>query len=157
MCHSRASPIFICFHSRDRTTLLKAFVTYVRPLLEYSSPVWSPSTITDIAKIESVQRSFTQRLPWLKNLPYSKRLDVPGIGSLELRWLLCDLTCVMKCFLVLSTWTLTTILHLEQAVQLAVMIINCFQTSRVWMSVNIFPVRELLLYRIISIDFFYRF
>jgi len=53
--HSRASLIFKCFHSGDWTTLLKAFVTYVRPLLDYAYPMWSPSTITDIAKIESVR------------------------------------------------------------------------------------------------------
>ena len=28
-----------------RATLLKAFTTYVRPLLEYATPVWSPYTL----------------------------------------------------------------------------------------------------------------
>ena len=37
---SRASLIFKCFHSKHRATFLKAFVTYVRPLVEYASPVW---------------------------------------------------------------------------------------------------------------------
>ena len=35
-----------------------AFVVYVRPILEYLSPVWFPSTVTYINKLESVQRSF---------------------------------------------------------------------------------------------------
>ena len=35
----RANLIFKCFHSRQRNTLLKAFTTYVRPLLEYASQV----------------------------------------------------------------------------------------------------------------------
>ena len=60
---TRASLIFKCFHSRHRATLFKAFTTYVRPLLEYATPVWSPYAITNITKIESVQRSFTKRLP----------------------------------------------------------------------------------------------
>ena len=50
------------FHSRHRATLLEAFITYVRPLLECATPVWSPYTLTDISKIESVKRSFTKRL-----------------------------------------------------------------------------------------------
>ena len=43
-------------------TLMRAYLVYVRPLLEYNSVVWSPDTIKDIAAIESVQRRFTKRL-----------------------------------------------------------------------------------------------
>jgi len=50
--------------------LAKAFVVYVRPVLEYSSPVWSPSMVTYINKLESVQRSFTKKLSGLRNLGY---------------------------------------------------------------------------------------
>ena len=46
--------------------------------------------------IESVKRSFTKRLPRLKSLSYSKRLEVLGIDSLELRRLRCDLIYVYK-------------------------------------------------------------
>jgi len=65
--HSSASLLLKCFHSRERTALLKAFVIYVRSLIEYASPVWSPSTITNtVAKIESIRRLFTKRPPGLK-------------------------------------------------------------------------------------------
>jgi len=30
------------FVSRDLNTLLRAFIVYMRPLLEYASPVWNP-------------------------------------------------------------------------------------------------------------------
>ena len=33
-------------------------------------------TVAHITKIESVQRSFTKRLPGLRHLAYTKRLDV---------------------------------------------------------------------------------
>jgi len=36
----------------------------------------SPYSVKDITKIESVQRSFTKRLPGLSNLLYTKRLEV---------------------------------------------------------------------------------
>jgi len=92
----RASLIFKCFHSKDRSTLFKAFTTYVRPLLEYATPVWSPLTVTNITKIESVQRSFTKKLPGLRHLAYTKRLEVLGTESLELRRLRYDLIYVYK-------------------------------------------------------------
>ena len=39
---SRSVLILKCFHSRDYRLLTLAFSTYVRPLLEFSSQVWSP-------------------------------------------------------------------------------------------------------------------
>jgi len=66
------------------------------PLLEYASQVWSPYTAAEIAKVESVQRSFTKRLPGLNNLTYAQRLCVLGIESLELRRLWNDTVFVYK-------------------------------------------------------------
>jgi len=43
--------------------LRKAFTTYVRPLLEYNTYIWSPSDVGSITKIERVQRRFTKRIP----------------------------------------------------------------------------------------------
>ena len=40
--HARCCLISRCFMSRDRQTLLKAYTTYVRPMMEYASCVWSP-------------------------------------------------------------------------------------------------------------------
>lgn len=64
----RSSLILRCFRSRDPFLLCRAFVVYVRPLIEYCSPVWAPCYLTDIRKIESVQRKFTRRLAGLKSL-----------------------------------------------------------------------------------------
>ena len=93
---SRASLIFKCFLSRDPQNLLKAFVVYVRPLVEYCSPVWSPHCKKYILTIESVQRSFTKRLPGLQNLNYPQRLERLKLESLELRRLKADLTLLYK-------------------------------------------------------------
>jgi hypothetical protein len=92
---SRASLIFRCFLTKDLTNLKRAFITYVRPLLEYASPVWSPSHLYLIHEIEGVQRSFTKRLPGLGNLTYAERLSKLGLQSLEHRRLIADL---MFCF-----------------------------------------------------------
>lgn len=59
--HQRAGLIVRCFKSRDPFLLFRAFTTYVRPILEYCSPVWSPVYKKDIIKLEAVQRRFTKK------------------------------------------------------------------------------------------------
>ena len=91
-----ANLIHKCFTSRDSFTLMRAFVTYVRPLIEYASCVWSPHSVSQIKKIESVQRRFTKRLLCCRGLRYSERLAKLGVVSLELRRLHLDLIYVYK-------------------------------------------------------------
>ena len=55
--HQRASLILRCFKSRDSSVLFKAFVMYVRPLLEYNCQIWSPYYISVIRQVESVPTS----------------------------------------------------------------------------------------------------
>jgi len=71
--------------------LKRAFLTYVRPLLEYNSVVWSLCYKQDIEAIERVQRRFSKRLPGLKNLSYEERLKYLGWPTVELRRLRTDL------------------------------------------------------------------
>jgi len=71
--------------------LVKAYVTYIQPLLEYAVHVWSPYQLEDIARIESVQRRLTKRLSGLSNDDNSSRLATLGLESLELRRLHQDL------------------------------------------------------------------
>ena len=94
--HNRANLILKCFQSRNRQILIRAFTIYVRPLLEFNSPVWSPSLIRQINILENVQRSFTKRLPGLKNLTYHQRLKAASLKSLEYRRLTYDLTLTYK-------------------------------------------------------------
>ena len=94
--HARASLIHKFFLSRDRATLVRAFITYVRPILEYASSVWSPHQVADVRKIESVQRRFTKRLPGLTALSYTERLAVLELDNLELRRLRLDLILAYK-------------------------------------------------------------
>ena len=61
--YQRINLIFRCFVSRDVPTLFRAYTTYIRPLLEYNTVVWSPSLECDICNVEKVQRKFTKRLP----------------------------------------------------------------------------------------------
>jgi hypothetical protein len=92
----RSRLILKCFNSRDRSLLVKAYCTYVRPLLEYCNVVWSPHHQYLIDKIEGVQRFFTKRLDGLRNVPYCIRLALLQLESLEYRRLVCDLVFCYK-------------------------------------------------------------
>jgi ribonuclease P/MRP protein subunit RPP40 len=80
---AKVAHIFRCFRTRNRKFLLDMFRIYVRPIVEYNSPVWSPYLKKDIKSIERVQRTFTKRIPGLRDLSYKQRLDALGLKSLE--------------------------------------------------------------------------
>ena len=69
---------------------------HVRPLVEYCSPVWSPSNTGLITELESVQRHFTKSLSGISSFSYSKRLRLLNFDSREKRRLRADL---MLCFI----------------------------------------------------------
>ena len=79
------------FISRDPKIMLKFFTTYVRPILEYGSPVWTPINTADIAKLENVQRFFTNKIPGCTFLPYHLRLSKLSLSSLRHRRQVADL------------------------------------------------------------------
>ena len=109
----RAALIKKHFVSGDVKTLIWAFKTYVRPILEYASPVWSPYLFKDIDLIESVQRRFTKSLKSLNKLPYNERLRVAGLESLELRRLKCDLCLTFSLLHGLVDFDYTTLFELR--------------------------------------------
>ena len=47
--HKRANLILRTFESRDmRDIIVRAYLVYVRPIVEYNSIIWSPYTVKDI-------------------------------------------------------------------------------------------------------------
>lgn len=54
--------LFRCLSTSDEHTFLKAYKIYVRPVLEYGTPVFSPLKMKDIDALERVQNSFTRKL-----------------------------------------------------------------------------------------------
>jgi len=100
--HKRTVAIHRAFHSRNIDLLSRAYLTYVRPLIEHDSVIWSPYTVKDIELIESVQCRFTKRLPGFKILPYAERLKRLDLPSLELRRLHADIIFCHKIVLSLT-------------------------------------------------------
>jgi len=87
----RAGLILRTFMYRVIHLLKRAFLVYVRPIVEQNSVIWSPYTAQDIDAVESVQRRFTKRLPTRSNMSYNDRLSCLNISSLEPRRLHNDL------------------------------------------------------------------
>jgi len=103
----RSSTVFRGFASRNLQLMRKTFITYVRPLLEYNSILWSPNLVYLIDLIESVQRKFTKRINSLSSLSYSSRLASLNLQPLEQRRLCFDLTNYYKILNGLSSITPT--------------------------------------------------
>ena len=84
------------FHVKKTDTLMRAYKTYCRPILEYASVVWNPYLIRDVNRLESVQRSFTRRIPQVRNLEYKQRMCALSLESLQTRRTKSDLIMVFK-------------------------------------------------------------
>ena len=93
-CGVRLSVIRKNFHYRDRSFLIQLYKTFVRPLLEYATPVWSPHHLNDINLLESIQRRFTRAI--LPELPYVDRCRELGLMPLEQRRNVSDMILCFK-------------------------------------------------------------
>ena len=92
----RAAIILKCFKSRNPALLVKAFIPYVRSILEYACNVWSPFKLIHIDKLKHVQRYSTRRLKRMYNLSNGERLLNLCLESLEVRRLRSDLLMYFK-------------------------------------------------------------
>jgi hypothetical protein len=70
------------FATKHRDFQLKIYLSYVRPLLEYASPVWNSSDIGLSNILEKVQRRHTKRLFGPHPPTYNHRLAILKIPSL---------------------------------------------------------------------------
>ena len=87
------------FHSKNIWTLLKAYLVFVRPKLEFSSVIWTPQLLYLIRSLESVQRLYTRRICDRCKIPYDSyqdRLYKLNIKSLRYRRVEADLVMVYK-------------------------------------------------------------
>ena len=99
MCNKarrKASIILNCCKSQNKLILFRAFTTFVRPILDYCSNLWSPFRKSEIDLIESVQKRFSKRLSGMANLQYSERLRLLETETLEQRRLKSDLCMYFK-------------------------------------------------------------
>ena len=79
--------------------LIRFYTVYIRPKLEYGTPVWSPNLKKDIHKIEKIQRYYTRQIFQrcnIKYTSYANRLYQVNIKSLEYRRTFFDIVFVFK-------------------------------------------------------------
>ena len=88
--------MFNTFKGHKIEFYVSMYRSYIRPVLESSSQVWSPYLIGDIDNIESVQRYFTRKLPGLSGMSYKDRLSKLKLESLEERRIKADLVLYYK-------------------------------------------------------------
>ena len=59
--------------------------TYILPVLDYASQVWSPVSQSELNKLEAVQRTYTYRTDGMENLNYWERLQSMNLQSIQRR------------------------------------------------------------------------
>ncbi len=84
------------FDYMDSDMFLTLYKSLVRPILEYSTCVWSPYLKKDIRRVESIQRRSTKLVQNIRHLEYEDRLKSLGIPTLEYRRKRSDLIQVYK-------------------------------------------------------------
>ena len=60
----------------DKKLFKTLYISFVRPHLEYASPIWSPFLKKHLNQIESVQRRATKLVQGFKSLSYKERLQL---------------------------------------------------------------------------------
>ena len=83
---------------RSQPFMITMYKTHIRPLLEYASCVWNTGFQGDLRLLESVQRSWTRHVDGVSDLPYSERLRILDLYSVQGRLLRADLIKYWKIF-----------------------------------------------------------
>ena len=86
-------------------TLLKLYLTMVRPHLKYAGPVWNPSTHKQVKMIEDVEKFAMKVVTRRWNAGYQELLNMVNIPSIESRRLQSSMcTLYMACVTFLRTY-----------------------------------------------------
>lgn len=112
--NTRLFLLFKSIQSCDSKFLVKMYYAYIRPLLDYGSPIFNSSSKQNCLLIEKVQKRFTRfvfsrcyKYVYNPMPPYLERLKILGMESLESRRLKTDLFFFQK--------LLTNEIHIESS------------------------------------------
>ena len=94
--NSRVGIIKRTFCTLNKENFPLLYKSFVRPLLEYCTPVWCPTLSKDILALEKVQRRATKLVKGLQNVEYEDRLKILGLPTLLYRRKRADMLEVYK-------------------------------------------------------------
>ena len=77
--------ILITFKCRNNEFMRKIFNSLVQPHINYCSQLWMPNQTQQMEKIEKLAKSFTGKIPWLREESYWSRLNILRMNSQERR------------------------------------------------------------------------
>ena len=84
------------FHFRDKIVFVRLYKQYIRCMLEYAAPAWSPWSAGDIEMLEKVQKRMISLIPSLKGKTYEEKLAEVGLDTLGHRRQRFDMITVYK-------------------------------------------------------------
>ena len=84
-CNSIIGQVSRSFKNKSKTIMVDIFKLYIRPHLDYASPILNPKLRKNIDILESVKRRFTRLIADTKGFSYQERLNELGLQSLEAR------------------------------------------------------------------------
>jgi Reverse transcriptase (RNA-dependent DNA polymerase) len=97
----RMHQLFRIIKPRSISTWALVYKAYVRSLMEYCTEIWAPKNKKEIVKLEKIQKYFTRKslvLCRLPKIPYTERLDLFKIPSLQFRRIQADMIFLYKLF-----------------------------------------------------------
>ncbi len=81
--YARLANIRTAFRNLCKESFRTLYTTYVRPILVYAAPAWSPYLVKHKAKLEKVQRYATRLVPELRGMSYEERVREMHLTTLE--------------------------------------------------------------------------
>ena len=73
------------FSRLDCNLLRSLYLSFVRPLLEFAAPVWSPIMKSDCDILERIQHRATKMVPSIRHQSYENRLKTLDLPTLDER------------------------------------------------------------------------
>ena len=83
---------------RSPDFMVSLFISHIRPILDYCSPLWNVGYIGDMVLLERVQRSWTKHIQGMEHTNYSSRLRSLKLFSIKGRLLRADILYCWKTF-----------------------------------------------------------
>ena len=85
-CRQISGFIFRTFSTRNINAMLTLYKSYIQPHMDYCVQLWYPHKISELQKLEGIQRTFTDKIEGLQDLNYWQRLEKLNLYSVHRRY-----------------------------------------------------------------------